>query len=137
MNPFRASADFLNFFVFIWRLRISNSAIGLSIKTQELHLFVFLTRYIDLSREYNSLYISVMKMLYITLTAFIICMVKGTEPYNSTIDMEQDSFRHYQFAVAPCMVLAVVTNFIQNFIEGFFEDFDVMGVSECEVHVSV
>ena len=137
MNPFRASADFLNFFVFIWRLRISNSAIGLSIKTQELHLFVFLTRYIDLSREYNSLYISVMKMLYITLTAFIICMVKGTEPYNSTIDMEQDSFRHYQFAVAPCMVLAVVTNFIQDFIEGFFEDFDVMGVSECEVHVSV
>lgn len=56
-----------------------------------------------------------MKILYILATAYIIYMVKRTEPFKSSYDLADDSFSHYRFAVAPCMVLAVVTNFFDGF----------------------
>ena len=118
INLFRAAGDMchvLSFFVLVRRLRTSNSAKGLSIKTQELHLIVFVTRYLDLFTFYYSLYNSLMKILYITATAYIVYMVKGTEPFKSTFDKAHDSFLHFQFAVAPCVVLAAVTNYIQGF----------------------
>ena len=118
MNLFRLAGDMchvLSVLVLVLRLRVSKNAIGISIKTQELYLIVFITRYVDLFTTYYSMYNTLMKILYITATGYIIYMVKGTEPFKSTFDKAHDSFLHFQFAVAPCAVLAVVTNVIQGF----------------------
>eukprot|EP00600_Ochromonadales_sp_CCMP1393_P010277 CAMPEP_0174975242 /NCGR_PEP_ID=MMETSP0004_2-20121128/12329_1 /TAXON_ID=420556 /ORGANISM="Ochromonas sp., Strain CCMP1393" /LENGTH=109 /DNA_ID=CAMNT_0016226061 /DNA_START=303 /DNA_END=629 /DNA_ORIENTATION=- len=56
-----------------------------------------------------------MKVVYIASTALIIYMVRGTEPFKTNYDNAQDSFLHWKFAVAPCVVLALVTNIIQGF----------------------
>ena len=87
---------------------------GVSLKTQELFLLVFVTRYLDLLTRFISLYNSVMKILYIGSTAAIVHMIRYREPYRSTYDKMQDSFR-LEFAIVPCAVLALITNLIRGF----------------------
>ena len=99
----------------ILRLTASKNAVGISIKTQQLYLLVFVTRYLDLLTSFYSLYNSIMKVLYISATAYVIFMVYKTEPFRTEYDRSQDSFLHWQFAVAPCAVLALVTVLIQGF----------------------
>jgi hypothetical protein len=118
MNLFRLAGDMahiLSIVVLVLRLRVTKNAIGISMKTQEMYLLVFLTRYLDLFTTYYSLYNTVMKMVYISSTALILYMVRKTEPFKTNYDTAQDSFLHWKFAVAPCMVLAVITNVWQGF----------------------
>ena len=105
----------LSILVLLLRLRVSKNAIGVSIKTQELYLVVFVTRYLDLFTTFYSVYNSVMKILYIASTAYIIYMVRRTEPFKTNFERAHDSFLHWQFAVAPCAVLAMITNVWQGF----------------------
>lgn len=114
MNIFRLAGDMSHIFsilVLLLRLRVTKNAVGISIKTQELYLLVFLTRYLDLFTSFNSYYNTIMKILYISITAYIVYMVRSTEPFKSAYDRTHDSFLHWQFAVAPCAVLALVTTF--------------------------
>ena len=118
MNIFRLAGDMchvLSILVLLLRLRVSKNAIGVSIKTQELYLVVFITRYLDLFTTFYSLYNSGMKILYIASTAYIIYMVRKTEPFKTNFERAHDSFLHWQFAVIPCVVLALITNLIQGF----------------------
>lgn len=55
--------------ILLLRLQVAKNANGVSLKTQELFLIVFCTRYLDLFIRYISLYNSVMKILYIGSTA--------------------------------------------------------------------
>jgi len=118
MNMFRLCGDLshvISILILILRLRVSRSALGISVKTQELFLLVFLTRYLDLFTTFYSLYNSLMKVAYIMSTSYIVCMIKYMEPYRSKYDTTQDSFLHWKFAVAPCVALAVATMvFSQN-----------------------
>jgi len=41
-------------------------------------------------------------------------MIRYREPYRSTYDKNQDSFR-LEFALVPCFVLALITNLIRGF----------------------
>lgn len=118
MNAFRLAGDLchvLSILVLLLRLKATKNALGISIKTQELYLLVFVCRYLDLFTTFYSLYNSVMKVLYISATAYIIYMVRKTEPFKTTYEHTHDSFVHWQYAVAPCVVLAVITNFLQGF----------------------
>ena len=118
MNMFRLAGDMCHvasIVVLILHLRVSKNAIGVSLKTQELHLIVFVTRYLDLFTTFISNYNSTMKILYISATAYIIYTIRGKEPYKSNFDETGDSFLHYRFAVAPCVVLAVLTKCIEDF----------------------
>ena len=75
MNPFRLAGDMSHVFsiiVLLLRLEVGKNANGISLKTQELFLVVFLTRYLDLFTTYYSLYNSVMKVAYIATTAYIV-----------------------------------------------------------------
>ena len=76
---------------------------------------VFVCRYLDLFTTFYSLYNSIMKVLYISATAYIIYMVRRTEPFKTTYEHTHDSFVHWQYAVAPCTVLAIITNVLQGF----------------------
>ena len=70
----------ISILILILRLRVSRSALGISVKTQELFLLVFLTRYLDLFTTFYSLYNSLMKVAYIMSTSYIVCMIKYMEP---------------------------------------------------------
>jgi len=118
MNAFRLAGDLshvLSILVLLLRLKATKNALGISIKTQELYLVVFVCRYLDLFTTFYSLYNSIMKVLYISATAYIIYMVKQTEPFKTNYERSHDTFLHWQFAVAPCVVLAVITNVLQGF----------------------
>ena len=117
-NIFRIAGDLfhvISILLLILRLRVAKQAVGISIKTQELYLVVFVFRYLDLFTTYYSLYNSFMKILYISATAYIIYMVRFTEPYKTNYERSHDSFLHWQFAVAPCAVLAIITIAFQTF----------------------
>ncbi|RYY81366.1 hypothetical protein EON63_15580 [archaeon] len=117
MNLFRLAGDMAHvasILVLLLRLRVTKNANGISLKTQELYLVVFVARYLDLFTTYYSLYNSLMKILYICTTSYIIYMIR-TPPLSTTYDKAHDSFLHWQFAVAPCAVIGLVTNFIQGF----------------------
>jgi ER lumen protein retaining receptor len=123
LNIFRLGGDFshvVSILLLILRLRVSKNAVGISMKTQELYLIVFLTRYLDLFTMFYSLYNTMMKIMFITATSYILYMVRATEPFKTNYDQAQDSFLHWKFAVAPCAVLAVVTS--------IYDGFDVMEV---------
>lgn len=81
-------------------------------RTHELYLIVFITRYLDLFTTYYSAYNSIMKVLYIASTASIIYTIKFQEPIKTTYDKSQDTFLHYKFGVAPCAVLGLITHLI-------------------------
>jgi len=84
------------------------------VKTQELRLIVFLTRYLDLFTRFYSSYNSVVKIGYILSTAMIIVGIKYVDPIKMTYNAEQDSFPHWKYCVAPSILLAIGTLFIQH-----------------------
>jgi len=83
---------------------------GVSLKTQELYLMVFIMRYLDLFTTFYSLYTCTMKVVYLVTTATTICLIKYTEPIKSLYNADQDSFQHYKFAILPSFVIAFVTH---------------------------
>ncbi len=118
MNIFRLCGDMshvASILVLLLRLRVAKNAQGVSLRTHELFLLVFVTRYLDLFTTFYSLYNSVMKILYISSTAYIVHMIRLQEPICSTYDKDQDTFRHLEFLVAPSFGLAFVTNLISGF----------------------
>lgn len=117
MNIFRLAGDMSHVFsiiVLLLRLRVVKNAAGVSVRTHELFLLVFVTRYLDLFTTFYSVYNSVMKVLYIISTAMIIYTIKVKEPIASTYDKAQDSFLHWKFAVAPTAVVTLITHLIQH-----------------------
>lgn len=103
----------LSILVLILRLISTKQANGISLKTQELFLIVFVTRYLDLFTTFYSIYNSVMKCLYIFSMAYIIYMIRYMEPFKSKYDASQDSFLYLKFGVAPCACLAVLTQLVR------------------------
>ncbi|CAM9628501.1 unnamed protein product [Chrysoparadoxa australica] len=118
MNIFRFAGDMCHvasIFILLLRLRATKSAAGISLKTQELFLLVFIARYVDLFTTYYSLYNSLMKILYISTTSMTVWMMRTQDPIKSTYQPEHDSFLHLQFAVLPCAALAFITCLWQGF----------------------
>merc|ERR1712176_237742 len=88
----------------IWKTR---SCAGISGKTQALFAVVFITRYLDLFLHFVSLYNTVMKIIYISLsvgTCYLI-FVK----FKATYDGNHDSMRA-EFLVIPAAGLACLIN---------------------------
>jgi len=82
---------------------------------------VFVTRYLDLFTTYISLYNTIMKILYISATSYIIYMITNMDkviPDRKSFDTFKT---HYVYAV--CAVLGLITNIIQGF--------DIIDVSHC------
>jgi len=94
MNIFRLIADLLHllsFIIIIYKLHVHRSAkgifkfnfIGVSCKTQEIYLVVFCTRYLDLLMYFISLYNTTMKILFISVTVYIIYLLRFQSPIKS------------------------------------------------------
>lgn len=113
MNIFRFIGDMahlLSFLLLLWRLKQSKSAAGISLRSQELYLLVFVTRYLDLFTNYYSLYNSCMKVIYITASAAVVYVIRFREPYKTTYDAGRDTFPHWKYLVAPLAVLSLFVN---------------------------
>ena len=81
MNLFRLCGDVshvVSIVVLALRLNATKSAVGISLKTQELYLIVFVARYADLFSHFYSLYNTFMKIAFITSTAARLCT--GLQP---------------------------------------------------------
>lgn len=102
MNIFRFIADMLHLgaiLVLLYRIKKSRNCIGkhwaikvnkwmcigLSSRTQELYLLVFCMRYLDLFMYFISLYNTLMKIFFISSTAFVIYLMKYKKPYCTVI----------------------------------------------------
>ena len=93
MNIFRLVADLLHllsFFIIIYKLQTHKNCkgkqmtnIGVSAKTQEIYLLVFSTRYLDLFMYFVSVYNTLMKVLFISVTIYIIYLMRFQSPIKS------------------------------------------------------
>ena len=97
--------------ILLLRLRTTKSAMGLSVKTQECYLLVFLSRYMDLFYSY-SIFNSIMKIVCIVLTGYLVYLVRYTEPYKTGyLAYHNDTFQHWKFIIAPAVVGMLITDF--------------------------
>ncbi|XP_047044732.1 ER lumen protein-retaining receptor A-like [Lolium rigidum] len=112
MNAFRFLGDMTHLFsviVLLLKIYANKSCSGVSRKTQELYLAVFVARYLDLFTDYISLYNTVMKLVFITTSAAIVWYMRRHPQVRRTYDREQDTFRH-AFLAAAAFVLALIFN---------------------------
>jgi ER lumen protein retaining receptor len=87
---------------------------GISLKTQELYLLVFLTRYLDLFFRFYSVYNTSMKLFYILASGAIVYALRVHRgPWRVTYEqntLPEDKMAHWLLCVAPCAVLALMLN---------------------------
>jgi len=110
-NIFRLTGDFshIGAFVFLlFRLQSANNAAGISLKTQELYLMVFLARYVDLFTNFISMYNTVMKILFIATTSYIVWLMRVQ--LKSTVFPETEGQQTVMFLIPACIFLALVLN---------------------------
>ncbi|POY71437.1 hypothetical protein BMF94_5750 [Rhodotorula taiwanensis] len=124
MNIFRLLGDLshlASIFILIHKITSSKTARGISFKSQLVYLIVFLTRqltrfthagchrYLDLlTGPWISLYNIVMKIFFISSSAYLLYLIKGR--YKPTQDPAIDTFR-LEYILGPCAVLALIFNY--------------------------
>lgn len=93
-------------------LALAHYYAGISLKTQQLYLLVFVTRYLDLPWNVLhltlfSLYLAVMKIIYIgaTFTVVYLMMTRYKRTYN-----KDDDWLPLYVVIPPCALLALVWN---------------------------
>ena len=65
----------------LYRFHTARSAAGISLKTQELYLLVFLTRYLDVFTNTRYAYLVLMKILYVSLAGYIVYLIRKKDPW--------------------------------------------------------
>lgn len=99
----------LSFGPYISLLVVLFSFSGISLKTQELYVVVFLARYLDLFTKYYSLYNTVMKLVFIGTSVCIVVCMRFHKVVKQTYSKDQDTFRHY-ILLPPCFLLALLVH---------------------------
>ena len=114
MNIYKLIADFLHllsFLILIYKLLNDQSAKGISCKTQEIYLIVFLTRYLDLLIYTISLYNTIMKILFITVTIIIIYLIRFIRTISITYNREkEDNFPHLNLIPFALIMSLIINN---------------------------
>lgn len=117
MNIFRFFGDLshlASIFILIYQIEQNRSSNGISLKTQSLYVVVFVTRYLDLFTKYVSLYNSVMKVVYITSTSYIVYLM--TKKYKKPIQEDIDKFP-VKYLLAGAGVCSLIFTLKYTFIE--------------------
>lgn len=110
-NIFRLAGDFshvASFAFLLFRLQSAGNCAGISLKTQEFYLILFMCRYIDVFTNFISMYNTVMKLLFIATTAYIVYLMRV--PLRATYTPEPEGTKLSMFLVPACMFLALVLN---------------------------
>jgi len=75
---------------------------------QEMYALVFCFRYLDLFWVYISLYNSVMKIVFITTTIYLVYMMRYKTPICQTYERTNDSFQYELYLLGPCAVMGLI-----------------------------
>lgn len=92
----------------VFKLHKSKSCIGVSCRMQEMYAMVFIARYLDLFWSFISLYNTVMKLIFITTTCYLVYLMRAKPPISTTYDRSQDSFKYEMFLLGPSFVLGLI-----------------------------
>ena len=84
IRTFADCMHLLSFIIIIYKLVSQRNAKGVSLKTQEIYLVVFCSRYLDLFFYYISFYNTFMKVSFITCTVVIIYLIRLIEIKNNS-----------------------------------------------------
>lgn len=112
MNVFRLAGDMthlLSIMVLLLKIHSMKSCAGISLKTQELYVLVFATRYLDMFTNYISFYNTVMKIIFLVTSFTIVWYMRYHKVVRQTYDRDQDTFRHH-LLIIPCLLLALLIN---------------------------
>ena len=110
---FRIAGDMLHVasrLLLAFRIRKSKNCVGISCKTQELYMIVFMTRYLDLFAYFVSFYNTFMKLAYLAFTGYLIYLMRFSKLYRQTYDVKGDSFAYWKYLLGPCFVLALLVS---------------------------
>jgi len=117
MNVFRLCGDLshlLAIVILLMKIWKTRSCSGISGKTQALFVVVFVTRYLDLFIHFVSLYNTVMKLIYISLSVGTCYLIFSK--FKATYDGNHDSMRA-EFLVIPALGLACLINTSYDVLE--------------------
>ena len=86
MDVFQLIGDFLHLvaiLLLLLKILASKNVVGLSYKTQEIFIVVFLTRYSDmvLENHWGSIYFNIMRFIFIGINAMTIYYMRFKRPY--------------------------------------------------------
>jgi len=112
MNVFRLLGDashLLSFVVMFWKLFTSGSVSGISLKTQEIYVIVFIFRYLDLFWNFLSIYNWIMKLIFIASSVSIVYIMRFGKPHKDTYSKDDDAFP-YMYLIIPAALLGVAVN---------------------------
>ncbi|KAL3653789.1 ER lumen protein-retaining receptor B [Castilleja foliolosa] len=110
MNAFQLAGDMthlLSVIFLLLKIRSTKSCAGISLKTQELYVIVFLARYLNLFTKYYSFYNTTMKLVFIGTSVCIVWFMRFHKVVKQTYNQDQDTFRHYVL-IPFCFVLALL-----------------------------
>ncbi|XP_074584480.1 ER lumen protein-retaining receptor-like isoform X1 [Curcuma longa] len=119
MNAFRLAGDMTHLFsiiLLLLKIRTTKSCAGVSLKTQELYVIIFITRYLDLFTKYYSFYNSMMKVVFLGTSICIVWYMRYHKVVRQTYNKNEDTFRHF-FLLVPCFVLALLIHHSFTIIE--------------------
>lgn len=118
-------------FLLLHKMRTSHSCAGISLKSQILFLVVYISRYcgefdaarkrrvadcgeIDLLWSFVSVYISVMKVLFLASQTYVIVLMTGR--FRPTNDSKIDMFR-IEYLLGGSLIMALIFNYAFTFSE--------------------
>ncbi|CEM34761.1 unnamed protein product [Vitrella brassicaformis CCMP3155] len=112
INTFRFAGDMLHLFsivLLIWKLMKSKNCVGVSCRMQEVYAILFCFRYLDIFWNFVSLYNSVLKVVFLTGTFYLIYLMRFKPPIKETYDRKADSFSYEKYLLIPACVLGFIT----------------------------
>lgn len=98
----------LSMMLLVFKMHKSKSCIGVSCRMQEIYAMVFIFRYLDLCWSYISIYNTVMKLIFITTTLYLIYLMRVKPPVAATYTRDNDSFKYEVYVLGPCFLLGIL-----------------------------
>ncbi|KAJ7113569.1 ER lumen protein retaining receptor-domain-containing protein [Mycena epipterygia] len=111
MNPFRLAGDLAHLAskcILIWSIHQNKSAEGISFLTQAMYALVFVTRYLDLSTRFVSIYNSLFKVVYIISAFYVLGLMRWIYPRTPESQM---AWRAAGISLAAACLFAFVFNY--------------------------
>eukprot|EP00933_Yihiella_yeosuensis_P029545 TRINITY_DN23169_c0_g1_i1.p1 TRINITY_DN23169_c0_g1~~TRINITY_DN23169_c0_g1_i1.p1 ORF type:complete len:219 (-),score=29.57 TRINITY_DN23169_c0_g1_i1:114-770(-) len=111
MNIFRLCGDMLHLLsilMLLWKLNKTKNCVGVSCRMQEMYAAVFIFRYLDLLWSFISVYNTVMKVIFITSTLYLIYLMRIKPPISQTYERANDNFQYELYLVGPCFLLGIL-----------------------------
>ncbi|CAG9317930.1 unnamed protein product [Blepharisma stoltei] len=108
MYLFLRIGDFIrlySFYILIYQMKKNQSCVGVSLKTQYLYLMSFLLRYTSLFLLQDlRIFHSIMKILFLFLTIYIIYLIKYSEKISKSYDKSDDIGNIYIYLVSSIFI---------------------------------